>query len=832
MVKRRLTATLSCLLLASASTAGLEAATATVDLGATDRGSGLENTQRDEGTDGENDALTCGPAGREREVRRNRGPGEAADPDIYLYFRVAEPAVKSARALRVSATFFDDPAFAASPVEVRLQYTNAAATGPADIPDTFASHPRTWTLGGSGQWVRHVWGLADAGFRDFMQGTSDFRLVLGGRACTDRVEVTAEGEFVPEEHVIGAHYYPWFDGGRWNYGECASGALRLELRPPQSPRLGRYSSATPSVVDQHLRWCAEHGVNLLILEYIAPGGREDRNVLDVLFRSPRRDDVQYSVLYDWAIRFGELAATPARIATAVQDFDHLAERYFTQPTYFKVRGERPLAMVYVTRALSGDVDGFIGAVREVCAARGHDVFLVGDEFFFIQAPSAARIARWDGIFGYDVYASRGGYWGENGALDLFRSRTDAYVAAARAARVLFIPSCAPGFNDRAIRRTCADHPALPRQLASGDEPTSLFREVFAGISLSRVDAAVPLVSITSFNEWHEDTQIEPTAGGTGGTAADSSPSGSAYTQGFAHADYGLAFLELIRDATIAVTGRVLGIDGRPAPGAAVDVLEGASGDTVVLTRKAFSTGIYTIPRLRLAPGRSHRLRVRSPGLKDVVSEPFAPGPATITGFDLAFRRNAPPEVEIEKPTEGALFTPAEPIPIAVAAADADGTVERVEILADGDPLASAVEPPYEFAWETAAEGEHLITARAVDDLGEAAADSVTVTVQAARRLPGNCNRDGVVDVSDGVCVLGFLFAGTPAALPCGDGEATHPANLALLDWQPDGRIDLSDGVALLQFLFGGGRAHHLAAPGEESTTCVVIAGCTESGLCP
>src|SRR5262245_15262732 len=191
----RCPAAIAGLILAAASASRLEgAAVAAVDLGTTDAAAGLENTQRGDGTDGENDALTCGPAGRERQARRNRGPGDALDPDIYLYFRVVDSTVKAARALRVYATFFDDPAFASSPVEVRLHYTNAAATGPADLANTFAGHPKAWGLAGSGQWVRHLWRIEDAGFRNFMQGTSDFRLVIGGQVCTDRVEVRAETE--------------------------------------------------------------------------------------------------------------------------------------------------------------------------------------------------------------------------------------------------------------------------------------------------------------------------------------------------------------------------------------------------------------------------------------------------------------------------------------------------------------------------------------------------------------------------------------------------------------------------------------------------------------
>ena len=93
--------------------------------------------------------------------------------------------------------------------------------------------------------------------------------------------------------------------------------------------------------------------------------------------------------------------------------------------------------------------------------------------------------------------------------------------------------------------------------------------------------------------------------------------------------------------------------------------------------------------------------------------------------------------------------------------------------------------------------------------------------------PGDANGDGVLDISDAVATLGFLFIGTPETLPCGDGTATDPANVKLVDWQPDGRIDISDAVATLSFLFLGGEPHALI-PEVAPTGCVRIVGCPDA----
>lgn len=85
--------------------------------------------------------------------------------------------------------------------------------------------------------------------------------------------------------------------------------------------------------------------------------------------------------------------------------------------------------------------------------------------------------------------------------------------------------------------------------------------------------------------------------------------------------------------------------------------------------------------------------------------------------------------------------------------------------------------------------------------------------------PGDCNADGNLDISDAVCLLGFLFLGNPAALPCGDGTREDPSNLWHLDGNGDGRIDLSDAVHTLSFLFAGGVPHVMGAE------CVWNPGC-------
>jgi hypothetical protein len=89
-------------------------------------------------------------------------------------------------------------------------------------------------------------------------------------------------------------------------------------------------------------------------------------------------------------------------------------------------------------------------------------------------------------------------------------------------------------------------------------------------------------------------------------------------------------------------------------------------------------------------------------------------------------------------------------------------------------------------------------------------------------IPGDCNQDGALDLSDVICLLGHLFQGNPEFLPC----TTEAANRALLDCNDDDSIDLSDAVYKLGFLFSGG------PPPAQGQGCSAIEGCPQNTGCP
>jgi glycoprotein endo-alpha-1,2-mannosidase len=64
------------------------------------------------------------------------------------------------------------------------------------------------------------------------------------------------------------------------------------------------------------------------------------------------------------------------------------------------------------------------------------------------------------------------------------------------------------------------------------------------------NSQLKMIHITSFNEWHEDTEIEPSVV-TGPTTTDTSATGSQYSQGLVYQGFGTPYLDILQNEIAA-----------------------------------------------------------------------------------------------------------------------------------------------------------------------------------------------------------------------------------------------------------------------------------------
>ncbi|HJN88753.1 MAG TPA: Ig-like domain-containing protein, partial [Verrucomicrobiota bacterium] len=144
-------------------------------------------------------------------------------------------------------------------------------------------------------------------------------------------------------------------------------------------------------------------------------------------------------------------------------------------------------------------------------------------------------------------------------------------------------------------------------------------------------------------------------------------------------------------------------------------------------------------------------------------------------FDLQVSANQPPTVALANPATGVSLKAGKTLQLAATASDVDGSVVKVRFLAGGQVIGEDAETPYELEWTPSGEGEHLLTAVAVDNRGaETISGVVSVIV-----LPPNVGPEVVINTpsaGQGVSVGATLKV--IASATDSDGEVTEVEILA------------------------------------------------------
>lgn len=342
-------------------------------------------------------------------------------------------------------------------------------------------------------------------------------------------------ETLANEYSVGAYYYPWhaeeFHGRRY---------LREHLDPPQVPLLGEYNDRDPEVIRQHLDWSRDAGISFWIASWWGPGSTTDVTLREHIFPHPELGNMRIAIHYETTGRTRDFTD----YSQVESDFAYLAKTYFGHTNYLTLK-ERPVVFVYLTRVLArkGTLEASIQAMRDGAAQSGHELYIVGDHSFGAPPAETGDLELLDAISDYDVYGSMAskGHAGQD-SVDRYFQRQSEWRTKAHSSQIAYIPAVTPGFNDKGVR---TGHEVLSRKLSPDDEFGSLFRAMIRGAKPLADAATGKMLVITSWNEWHEDTIIEPVRS-VAPTREDDSAS-RAFTSGFEYEGYGTRYLDILRE---------------------------------------------------------------------------------------------------------------------------------------------------------------------------------------------------------------------------------------------------------------------------------------------
>ncbi|MGE5550555.1 MAG: hypothetical protein ACM3ZC_08495 [Bacteroidota bacterium] len=274
-------------------------------------------------------------------------------------------------------------------------------------------------------------------------------------------------------------YYPWYGAARhWNQ---RSHVPPDDIAATFYPSLGAYNSADPTVIAQHMADIKRAGVQNVAVSWWGIGSYEDQRLAAIL-EAANAEGLKVCVHIE-----PYSGRTPASIKN---DIINLNARFKSHAAYLKVAratkyssstSPRPVYYVWAP-GFAGTPASFAPVMDQLHG--GPDNSIVIANYWNAADADAAHV---DGAYTYDVYAVDGAGAGVN-----FKD----WCAALRGMNLISSPTVGPGYDEtRCVYNT------RTKGRANGATYDTMW---------ARAKAAAPdWVSITSFNEWHEGSQIEP-----------------------------------------------------------------------------------------------------------------------------------------------------------------------------------------------------------------------------------------------------------------------------------------------------------------------------------
>ncbi len=281
-----------------------------------------------------------------------------------------------------------------------------------------------------------------------------------------------------------AFYYGWYGNpqvsGRWLHWEQVDTVRQQIGSSTHYPLLGAYDSHDPKVIRQHCQWAREANLDGFILSWWSRGDFHDQGV-PLMLDAARQHNLQVSIYY-------EIVPVPGNPDSVVADWLYLLRQYGDHPAWLKV-DSKPVIFVYGRALGQLSLMQWASVLEQVNRQHKAGVCAIADQL----SKSAARI--FDGIHTYNICDRLQGLPVDAVQAAVERIYREPLQIAGQLGRI----ACAtiiPGYDDTRIRQ-----PGIRAERFNGDS----YRNQWQAVLTLNPD----WVLITSFNEWHEGSEIEP-----------------------------------------------------------------------------------------------------------------------------------------------------------------------------------------------------------------------------------------------------------------------------------------------------------------------------------
>ncbi|MFB7495158.1 ThuA domain-containing protein [Streptomyces sp. NPDC056161] len=268
-------------------------------------------------------------------------------------------------------------------------------------------------------------------------------------------------------------YYPWYGSpavnGSWRHWQQGNRTPPDDIGANLYPSLGAYDSGDfAGAVAQHMKWVRQSGAGVLVYSWWGQGSYEDKLARGVLDAAQKEGIKVAWHLEPYSGRTG---------ASTVADIQYINNTYGSHPAYYRSADHGNKAAFYVFQSLN---------ITDWTALDQ----VTGSNIVLAQTTDTTKIAHFSGMYTYDgIAGATAPGWKQAGDY-------------AKAHNLIWSPSVAPGYlDDRAVPGNTT--PTVDR--ANG----AAYDKQWNNALDPAIGGSPTWVSVTSFNEWHEGSSIEP-----------------------------------------------------------------------------------------------------------------------------------------------------------------------------------------------------------------------------------------------------------------------------------------------------------------------------------
>lgn len=307
-------------------------------------------------------------------------------------------------------------------------------------------------------------------------------VILGVTSCGKRESSEKTGSDSQVSKKVFAFYYGWYGNpdfsNQWIHWRDVNKEEKDIGGSINYPELGPYDSRNPEVVEQHCSWAKQVGIDVFIASWFGPNEITDKS-LPVVLESAKKNDLKVTAYYE---------TTDDSKEQGLKYLNYLLDNYTDHPAWLKINGQ-PVVFVYGRAVNEIGLDGWKWMIQKVNEQRSQDVVFIGDRI----SKEASEIFH--GLHTYNITGAIQGKSKQEIRKWAGKNYPEWVTVAGDKISCLTI---IPGFDDTELDRP-KPRPTTSRH--NGETYRILWEEAIA--------ANPDWILITSFNEWHEGSEIEP-----------------------------------------------------------------------------------------------------------------------------------------------------------------------------------------------------------------------------------------------------------------------------------------------------------------------------------